>query len=140
MTPMTLNGATAEDLGRRECLRLLGGATWGRVAVSVGALPSILPVQYALDGESIIFRAAPGTALEGATRGTVVAFEADGVEAGCGPWSVLVVGVARHLTGEDDVSRLHALPLRTWSTASPDRFVKLSPDVVSGRRLHESVV
>ncbi len=137
---MTLDGVGAEALSRSDCLRLLDTAPWGRVAISIGALPSILPVQFALEGESIVFRAAPGGALDAATRGTVVAFEADGVQPELGPWSVLVVGTARHLTRDEDLARLQHLALRAWSTTCPDRFVTLSPEVVSGRRLHESAL
>ena len=37
-----------EILDRSECLRLLAGSSVGRVAVSVGALPVILPVNFRL--------------------------------------------------------------------------------------------
>jgi uncharacterized protein len=39
-----------EVLGRDACLRLLASATLGRVGVSSGALPSVVPVNFRFDG------------------------------------------------------------------------------------------
>ena len=80
-----------------ECLRLLAGERLGRVAITVKALPVILPVRFALDRDEIVFRAPPGGVLAEATRHAVIAFEADGSEPGGGSWSVLATGLARHL-------------------------------------------
>jgi hypothetical protein len=38
----------AEQLGRDECLRLLGSVPIGRVAFTVDALPSVQPVTFVL--------------------------------------------------------------------------------------------
>ena len=53
----------------------------GRVAITVNALPAILPVRFALDHDEIVFRASPGGVLAEATRHAVIAFEADGLGA-----------------------------------------------------------
>ena len=63
------------------------------------ALPVILPVRYAVIGETVVFRTAPGTKLTAAMRRSVVAFEADrGDPCGAWGWSVLVQGVASEVT------------------------------------------
>jgi len=88
-----------EVLSRSECLRLLATTPVGRVALSIGALPVVLPVNFALDGESVVFRTGPGSKLEAATRQAVVAFQADHVDlADETGWSVLLTGVARPST------------------------------------------
>ena len=91
-----------EVLSRGECLQLLGGATLGRIGITIQALPLILPVNFKLVGHAIVFRTGPGTKLDAATRGSVVAFEADEIEpfshAG---WSVVVTGVAQEVTRRD---------------------------------------
>lgn len=132
---MELDGVGAEVLSRAECLRLLATTTLGRIAISVNALPAILPVRFALDDGEIVFRATPGTALDAATRGAIVAFEADGVEPGSGPWSVLATGGARHVAEQAELVRASRLPLRAWSSTQPDRVVAVSPQLLSGRRL-----
>ena len=98
---MTLDGADPQVLAPDECLRLLAGERLGRVAITVKALPVILPVRFALDRDEILFRAAFGGVLAEATRQAVVAFEADGSEPGGGSWSVLATGLARHLADDE---------------------------------------
>jgi uncharacterized protein len=91
-----------EVLSRDECLRLLGTAGLGRVAVTTAALPTILPVNFRFDGRQILIRTGRGTKLDAATRNAVVAFEVDEVEPATREgWSVVVTGVARELTDPD---------------------------------------
>jgi uncharacterized protein len=132
---MDVDAVGAEVLGQAECFRLLAGGGLGRVAISVGALPAILPVRFVLDDGEIVFRAGSGTVLGGASRGTVVAFEADGVEDGAGTWSVLVTGLARHITDAAELARADALPLPQWSTTGSDHVVAVTAAMISGRRL-----
>ena len=83
------------ELSRARCLDLLATAGLGRVGVSVRALPVILPVSYAVMGETVVFQTAPGSKLTAAMRRSVVAFEADRCDpCGAWGWSVLVQGVA----------------------------------------------
>ena len=128
---MTPDGTDPQVLAPAECLRLLAGERLGRVAITVNALPVILPVRFALDRDEILFRAAVGGLLAQATRQAVVAFEADGSEPGLGSWSVLATGMARHLA-EGDGRALSVLP--PWSSET-DVFVALTPQLLSGRRL-----
>ena len=83
-------------LGRTECLRLLSGASVGRLAVTVGALPVILPVNFLrLDRDRVLIRTTTGTKLDAATRHAVVAFEVDDFDSFSHTgWSVCVTGVA----------------------------------------------
>jgi nitroimidazol reductase NimA-like FMN-containing flavoprotein (pyridoxamine 5'-phosphate oxidase superfamily) len=118
---MEIDDEGHEVLGALECLRLLIGGGLGHVAISARALPAIVPVLFVVDQGEIVFRAKPGTPLDRATQGTVVAFEADRLHPGTGGWSVFVTGVARHLGKESNRERY--------------RVVSLSPDMVSGRRI-----
>ncbi|MER7756782.1 pyridoxamine 5'-phosphate oxidase family protein [Kitasatospora sp. NPDC097643] len=83
-------------LDERRCLRLLAGASVGRVVYTVGALPAVLPIRYRLgvDG-SVLLRAAAHSELVRAVSGAVVAFEAGEVDEADGTgWSVTVLGRA----------------------------------------------
>ena len=64
------------EIGREECLRLLAGDEIGRLAVVAGKTPIVTPVNYALDGESVVFRTDPGTKLDQGPRARA-GFEVD---------------------------------------------------------------
>jgi uncharacterized protein len=125
-----------EVLDRAECLRLLAGSLLGRVAVSIGALPVILPVNFLLDGDRILIRTGEGTKLAAAARNAVVAFEVDDVDPfGHSGWSVSVTGTAQEITDREELERITTLPLPHWTPNSVSRVIALSTELVSGRRI-----
>jgi nitroimidazol reductase NimA-like FMN-containing flavoprotein (pyridoxamine 5'-phosphate oxidase superfamily) len=125
-----------EVLDRNECLELLATARIGRVALHWDALPAVTPVNFALDGESIVFRTGPGTKLAAAVTGAVVAFEVDEIDPWYHEgWSVVVTGMAEAVTDPAEVSRLRKLPLNPWAPGPKDDYVRIEAVMVSGRRL-----
>src|SRR5690348_18419492 len=94
-----------QALTASECWELLATQEVGRVAFTERALPAILPVNYALEGQRIMLRCR----AEGLARrldGQVVAFEVDDVDRfEQSGWSVVVVGVATRLTHTGDLAR-----------------------------------
>ena len=127
-----------EVLDRAECLRLLGGATLGRVAGTSGALPVVLPLRYTLDGDSVVFVAGAGTTVDFVSAGSVVAFEVDNLhERGHLSWTVMVTGVAQPISDVHEIARLQTL-LQEEGAGPDDQFLRLSLDLVSGRRTHRT--
>ena len=90
-----------EWLDHHECLRLLAADEIGRLAVLDGHTPIILPVNYRLDGEAVVFRTDPGTKLDRGPRAPA-SFEIDQFdrEHRTG-WSVVVVGRLEEVTPYD---------------------------------------
>src|SRR5690606_10684839 len=87
-----------EVLGREECMRLLASASLGRLGITTGALPTVLPVNFRLVGDQIVFRTGSGTKLDAATDNAVVAFEVDDMDPVWHTgWSVVVTGMAREV-------------------------------------------
>lgn len=132
------NAPGLEDLEPDECMRLLGSVGVGRVGVTIDALPAVLPVNYVVSGGAIVFRTVPGTKLDAATAGAVVAFEADayGTAEDRSGWSVLVRGVAEEVTHPAQLVAARELPLESWAwDGGADRFVRIEPTVVTGRRI-----
>jgi nitroimidazol reductase NimA-like FMN-containing flavoprotein (pyridoxamine 5'-phosphate oxidase superfamily) len=123
-----------EPLSRAACVELLSTGTIGRIGFHTDALPVILPVAYAVDGGGIVIRVRSGSQLDAATRDAVVAFEADRVDDGAESWSVAVTGVTSDITDPADLAGARGLPLDGWGGGSRDRFVRISLDLVSGRR------
>jgi nitroimidazol reductase NimA-like FMN-containing flavoprotein (pyridoxamine 5'-phosphate oxidase superfamily) len=100
----------------------------------MGALPVVLPVNYRMVGDHIVFRTAAGTKLEAASSGAVVAFEIDGIDperhAG---WSVHVIGRASVVADPERIAELEAIGIPRWAPAGDERFVAIACELVSGR-------
>ena len=125
-----------EMLDRDESLRLLAGAKVGRVGITTESMPVVLPVNFVLDGERVVFSSAPGTKLYVAATGAQVAFEADDVDLDSRwAWSVCVTGPATVVQDPAEVERLRSLPLDTWAAPGEESFVVIEPQVVTGRRV-----
>lgn len=128
-------------LARAECLRLLASRTVGRVAVTSGGVPTILPVRYVLDDDAVVFRTGAGAKLYAIARGAALAFEVDDVDPATGAgWSVVVTGAAREVTDRSERSRLAAVaPAPSLPTPDVTHVVLLPTDEMSGRRLAPAV-
>jgi nitroimidazol reductase NimA-like FMN-containing flavoprotein (pyridoxamine 5'-phosphate oxidase superfamily) len=133
-----VTGAHLEPITQDECMALLSTASVGRIGVNIDALPTVLPVNFALFNGSVVFRTAPGTKLHFATRDAVVAFQADHYGSVREPtgWSVLVRGVAQTLTDPSVLRAAQHLPLEPWGPLEGSRgdYVRVEPAIVTGRR------
>jgi nitroimidazol reductase NimA-like FMN-containing flavoprotein (pyridoxamine 5'-phosphate oxidase superfamily) len=128
------NDRAASVLTPVECFELLAGVEVGRIGVSIDALPAILPVHFALSGRSVVFRTVPGSQLDGATHGAVVAFQADDLSVGSRRWSVLIQGLATEISDPGDLAGASAAPLGGWNRPAGDlRWLGIQPGTVSGR-------
>lgn len=131
-----LDGAGFEVLSRGECLSLLSQASIGRVGVTIGALPAVLPVNFCLVDGQVLFMTGQGTKLTAALRGTVVAFEVDWADdLTRHAWSVHIVGVSRLVKPEPaDWAAVELAGLRPWVPMRGRHMVKITPEKISGRR------
>jgi nitroimidazol reductase NimA-like FMN-containing flavoprotein (pyridoxamine 5'-phosphate oxidase superfamily) len=125
-----------EVLSNDECLALLPGSRVGRVGVSISALPVILPVNFMVLGESILFRTSGKSKLFHAAVGSVIAFEVDGYDdAGSFGWSVLVQGIALEITETTEIALARSLWLEAWPLGDrADRFLLIPTTILTGRR------
>ncbi|WP_329521705.1 pyridoxamine 5'-phosphate oxidase family protein [Spirillospora sp. NBC_01491] len=126
------------ELDREECLRLIAPGGVGRVAFDDGEGPTVIPVNYVLDGEAVVFRTSLGGRLNWSlTTGLVgaevrIAFEVDRIDdAEHEGWSVLLRGGAHHLS--DDETAAEVVP---WPGGEREARVRLTPGEITGRRLY----
>jgi nitroimidazol reductase NimA-like FMN-containing flavoprotein (pyridoxamine 5'-phosphate oxidase superfamily) len=123
-------------LDPRECWRFLERHWLGRVALVHMDQPMVFPVSYAVDGQTVVFRTAPGTKLSLAGVGIQVAFEVDEAselfETGT---SVVVHGTMREVKDRAERLRLSSLRLRTWAPGDRDHYVVITPSFVTGREI-----
>lgn len=120
-----------EEILRGECLELLASQPIGRVAVaSPGSGPLVVPVNYLLDGEAIVFRSDLGAKIHALNQ--PVSFQVDQVDAlhRVG-WSVLVRGIAY----EANHWEVDHLDLESWAGDGKQHWVRIVPDAITGRRI-----
>ncbi|QUX27587.1 pyridoxamine 5'-phosphate oxidase family protein [Nocardiopsis akebiae] len=121
-----------------RCMELIGPGGVGRIGfMPEGAkAPIILPVNYLVRGEALVFRTTD--------RGVIArhlpcgaAFEVDRVDGATSEgWSVLVTGRAAPVTDEAEAASLRtSAPVRPWAGGEHDLFVRVVAYEVSGRRV-----
>jgi nitroimidazol reductase NimA-like FMN-containing flavoprotein (pyridoxamine 5'-phosphate oxidase superfamily) len=125
------------ELNRRECLIRLATVPVGRIVHTRHALPAVLPVNFGLDGDgAVLLRTSAASELVRAIEGSVVAFEADEVDAGNrSGWSVVVTGAATVVSDPAEHRRLVRDGPRSWVPVPHEVFVRIEPDLVTGREL-----
>ena len=120
-------------LNDHECLELLSSARLGRIALTIRALPIILPVAVATMDSALVFRVGQGAISKAADMQQVVCFEADWANGGLSvAWSVTAIGQLFTLRQPSDVARARQLDLVPWDDEC-QTFVALKPQVLSGR-------
>ena len=130
------------ELSRRESLRLLGSAPFGRVVFTLGALPAVRPVNHLLVDDDIIIRGQLGSGLgsrltpAGRSPGeVVVAYEVDDIDPGTRTgWSVVVTGLASQVDDPGEIERFER-ELRPWVDQPMNIVVRIRPELISGFRL-----
>jgi nitroimidazol reductase NimA-like FMN-containing flavoprotein (pyridoxamine 5'-phosphate oxidase superfamily) len=123
---------TFEALEPEECLRLVASLSIGRLAVSYeGAAPLVVPVNYVLDGEDVVFRTGTGSKLQ-ALREAPVSFQVDQIDP-CNRtgWSVLIRGIARVATDED----VAHLVIEHWAPGDKEIWIRVLPTEITGRAI-----
>jgi len=123
-------------LSEGECFALLETAPIGRVVYSDRALPVIVPVNFTLDGVDIVMRTGRRSRLATHAAGHVIAFEVDEIDsASRSGWSVVLTGILQMVDNPADIERLERLALRSWAPSAHDCYLRLRPDLVTGRRI-----
>ncbi len=124
-----------EVLTPEQCWEQLQTVEVGRLAIAAAGEVDIFPVNFVVDDGAIVFRTAEGTKLVEVVLAGKVAFEVDGYEPEHGrAWSVVVKGPAEIIDRFDDLYRAQDLPLFPWNAAPKERFVRLVPNRLTGRR------
>lgn len=121
--------APEEPLSEEECWALLATASVGRIALSVRALPMILPVQYYLDGRRLVTCLGHHQIPERSLDDAVVAFAADAID------PVSQSGWAVEVLGRSTIPREHGV---TADCGHPGtgQLVNIDAETISGHAVH----
>lgn len=130
-------------LSKAACLKLLARNHVGRLAFMNGRVVDVEPLGYAMEGEWLFSRSAPGAKLEALGSKPYAAFEVDEVE---GPFdwrSVVAHGTVSRFAadGAPVDRRTYARAVRALRRAMPKAFGKEDPvperQIVYGLRIHQ---
>ncbi|BCM72188.1 MULTISPECIES: helix-turn-helix domain-containing protein [Streptomyces] len=124
------------ELDEEDCRRLLSTHGVGRIAVSTDGAPVVVPVNYSVVDDAVVFRTQPGTvSLQG--LGREVAFEVDRVDDALSQgWSVVVRGPAEPVTDPEAVRRLEERAYSApWAGGERDVWVRVTVTALTGRRI-----
>jgi hypothetical protein len=137
MRKLATDRAGLEILHLGDCFLLLGSVPLGRLGFVAGGEVVILPVNFVVDGQDVVFRTAAGSKLSAVEVGHYVGFEADSYDATTGTgWSVVVNGLAEIVESDDEAARLDGLGLSSWGGAASGRvWVRIRPTSITGRRI-----
>ena len=122
------------ELDERTCRELLARGTVGRVAFCTPQGPQIFPVNYVVDGVSVVFRTAP-YGLLGQSWKQRLAFEIDEVDLQTrSGWSVVASGSGRMVEDAEELALLRAFhDPQPWAPGSRLLYVRLVWDTLTGR-------
>jgi len=137
---MTFDDA-ASVLTEDECLALLRSRDVGRIAWDLEGKVEIFPVNYGMEGTTIVFRTGPGTKLD-AVPTTAVAFEVDSWDAASGiGWSVVAKGHAEEVTTNPGrvAEHLRRVPVHPAAPGEKWHWMAIKPLEITGRRFHGSL-
>lgn len=129
---------TLEELTLDECRELLATRQVGRLALTTPAGLRIYPVNYALQGDDIVFRTLPYGEVANNAVDAQVAFSVDRLDDDLRTgWHVLAVGTCRRVEtpGEVHAIRDEADP-EPWAAGLRTLYFRIAWDDLTGRRIN----
>lgn len=122
----------------QECWDCLSVAAFGRLAVRSRDGVDIFPVNFMVTDRLVYLRSAPGAKLVDIAHAPTVAFEVDGAN-GRQHWSVVVKGTAERMSYDDEIHESGVLDLTTFTSSAKWNYVRITPQLVTGRRFTTKV-
>src|ERR1700687_2681465 len=122
-------GGGLNELSREECFELLASQPGGRIAIAIpDAAPLVVPVNFIMEGEVIVFRSGLGIKLDEVRKGQV-SFQVDSIDwVHRSGWSVLAHGEAYEASHWET----HHLDLDSWAGGDKSHWVRLKVGHISG--------
>jgi nitroimidazol reductase NimA-like FMN-containing flavoprotein (pyridoxamine 5'-phosphate oxidase superfamily) len=145
LIPQGAAAATTQLLPEAECLRLIAAGGVGRIGYMGRFGPTILPVNFALQDGTIVFRTGQHSPMGEDLRTGIadaeykVAFEVDEISPATREgWSVLIQGSAHHVDSDNELAEARRSGVQTWPGGEKDLFIRILPDRTTGRRIRRA--
>ena len=128
------------ELSRAQCESLLRAGVVGRVAVNSPTGPHILPVNYSVVDDAIVFRTSPYGVLGTHGPDTMLAFEVDQFDyENQRGWSVLARGRCEVVDSGAELDHIQDVwAPRPWAGGARPLFLRVPWQELSGRQLGDS--
>jgi nitroimidazol reductase NimA-like FMN-containing flavoprotein (pyridoxamine 5'-phosphate oxidase superfamily) len=134
-----------EALDEADCLTLIAPGGIGRIAYAGRYGQTVLPVNYQLLDNTIVFRTGEDSPLEQDLQTGIrhaewqVAFEIDEIDlAAKGGWSVLIQGHAHHVDSDTEREAVRKTGVQPWSGGAKEHYIRVVPTRITGRRVHSA--
>lgn len=125
-----------EILSPPECYDLVRSAVVGRIAFLAGDHAEVMPVNYRVDGDDIVFRTDRGTKLDAALTQAKVTFQVDVVDLDAqSGWSVMAIGAAERISDPGELHHVDELGVEPWVQGAKAHWVRIRPSSITGRRI-----
>ena len=120
-----------------RCWELIESTPVGRVGFVSEGVPLVLPVNFAVDEGTIVFRSLEGQKLAAAAANQAVCFEVDQWDAKTkAGWSVVLQGTAHEVSDWAEKEQLENIGLTPWAKDQwRPLWVRITPTEMSGRVL-----
>lgn len=128
------------ELSADECQDLLARSVLGRLAFNTPAGPRIVPLNYAVDSDTLVFRTAHYSEIAAHAIGQAAAFEVDELDPRRQTgWSVVALGRVEELTTHE-LQHLRTLWVpQPWAGGLRNLYLKLPWREITGRRIPEGL-
>lgn len=134
MTPPDEDRSTILD--PLTCRQLLATVRVGRIALPDVPSPTVLPVDFAVDDDRVIFRTVEGTKLDAAQSRGPASFQTDGFDPDHDTgWSVLVRGHLEEIQEPSSQTQAALAELNPLVGGDRPHVVALSIEEATGRRI-----
>jgi nitroimidazol reductase NimA-like FMN-containing flavoprotein (pyridoxamine 5'-phosphate oxidase superfamily) len=124
----------AQVLSAAECQDLLASANFGRIALTIRALPVVMPVNYGYLGGSVILGMSDGPARRALAEENVIALGVDSSNLSDVFWALLVIGKATEVTDSAQRTQFQSLGLADPTGTPASHYLQLQPDILTGYR------
>ncbi|GAB2743466.1 hypothetical protein GCM10027273_22650 [Nocardioides pakistanensis] len=128
---------TLQEMSQEECVELLAAGLVGRAAICTPDGPYVVPVNYSVHADTIVFRTTPYSVLGTYGWAGDVAFEIDEVDRERHEgWSVVARGRAEMVEDVEEIEEIRwAHDPKPWADGARPLYVRLRWREITGRRI-----
>lgn len=128
---------TLHELSTDDCIDLLRAGLVGRAAICTPTGPHVVPVNYAVHNDAIVFRTTPYSVLGTYSWAGDIAFEVDHIDMERHEgWSVVAIGRGEMVEDAEEVEEIRwAHEPKPWAGGARPLIVRLRWREITGRRI-----